>query len=106
MGVPLTGNFVGEFLILLGSFWLSHCIILLSSFGMILTLIYCLFFFNRIFFGPVQDLFIKFYSDCNRLEFFVLIFFVFSIIIFGLFPNLFLDYMCLFFLKSHLYWVC
>jgi NADH-quinone oxidoreductase subunit M len=49
-GFPGTINFVGEFLIVLGCFLLSNSVVFLSSFGMILSLIYSMLFFNKIFF--------------------------------------------------------
>ena len=87
-GFPGTINFVGEFLILVGAFEYSNVIVFLSAFGMILTLIYSLSVYARIFFGSLQILFIRFYSECSRLEFFILSIFVFFVLIFGLFPNL------------------
>jgi NADH:ubiquinone oxidoreductase subunit 4 (subunit M) len=87
-GFPGTINFVGEFLILVGAFEYSNVIVFLSAFGMILTLIYSLSVYARIFFGSLQILFIRFYSECSRLEFFILSIFVFFVLFFGLFPNL------------------
>lgn len=57
-GFPGTINFVGEFLILLGSFSLSSTIIFLSSFAMVSTLIYSLFLYNRLFYGLFNQLFL------------------------------------------------
>ena len=62
-GFPGTINFVGEFLILIGGFSYSNIIIFLSSFGMVLTLIYSLILYAKIFFGVLQINFIRFYSD-------------------------------------------
>lgn len=86
-GFPGTINFVGEFLILVGSFKFSNVIIFLSTLGMILSLMYSLFLYNRIFFGVLQEGFIRFYCDCTRLEFFILIKFCFLVMFFGFFPN-------------------
>lgn len=94
-GFPGTINFVGEFLILLGGFHFSNIIIFLSSFGMVLTLIYSLFLYNRIFFGSLQQLFIRYYCDCIRLEFIILNIFLFLIIFFGLFPSLIFNFFIL-----------
>ena len=87
-GFPGTINFVGEFLILVGAFSYSNVIMFLSTFGMILTLIYSLFVYARIFFGNLQINFIRFYSECTRLEFFILLNFCFLVLFFGLFPIL------------------
>ncbi len=87
-GFPGTFNFVGEFLITLGGFSFSNTIILLSLLGMILSLFYSLFLYNRIFFGSVNNTFIRFYVDLTRLEFYILSLFFVLILIFGFFPNI------------------
>lgn len=86
-GFPGTSNFVGEFLILIGGFEFSNVIIFLSTFGMILSLIYSLFLYNRIFYGVLQETFLRYYTDCSRLEFTILFLFAILIIIGGLFPK-------------------
>jgi NADH:ubiquinone oxidoreductase subunit 4 (subunit M) len=91
-GFPGTINFVGEFLIILGGFMYSNVIIFLTSFAMILTLIYSLVLYSKIFFGILQINFIRFYSECTRLEFFCLISFIFFIFFFGLFPYILFSY--------------
>ena len=91
-GFPGTINFVGEFLILVGGFSYSNIIIFLTSFGMVLTLIYSLILYSKIFFGALQINYIRFYSECTRLEFFSLIFFLFFVLFFGLFPSILFSY--------------
>lgn len=86
-GFPGTFNFVGEFLILIGAFDYSNVIVFLTSFGMILTLIYSLSLYSKIFFGKLEILFIRFYSECTRLEFFCLSIFCLFVLFFGLFPG-------------------
>jgi NADH:ubiquinone oxidoreductase subunit 4 (subunit M) len=88
---PASVNFVGEFLILLGAFEISNVIIIFASFGLILSLIYSLLFYNRVFFGFIPLSFIRFYSDCIRLEAFILIIFALFVLVGGLFPNIFLN---------------
>lgn len=84
-------NFVGEFLILVGGFDFNPLIIIFSSLGMILTLIYSLALYNRLFFGPLYLKFIRYYSEISRLEFYVLFFLVLIIIFFGLYPVSFIS---------------
>jgi NADH:ubiquinone oxidoreductase subunit 4 (subunit M) len=68
-GFPGTINFVGEFMLLTGIFFSSNFLVLCSSLGLVLTLIYSLFLFNRIFFGPLlPSIFLRFYSDYSRRE--------------------------------------
>lgn len=71
-GFPGTFNFVGEFLVLVGVFNSSTTLFFFSALPMILSLIYSLFLYNRIFFGPISTIFIRYYSDCTLLEFSVL----------------------------------
>jgi NADH:ubiquinone oxidoreductase subunit 4 (subunit M) len=89
-GFPGTFNFVGEFLILLGGFNLSSTFIIFCTMPMVLTLIYSLFLYNRIFFGPLS-FFIRYYTDCTRLEFTILILLLITTLIFGLFPQIILE---------------
>jgi len=87
-GFPGTINFVGEFLILVGAYSFSNVIVFISTFGMILTLIYSLLLYGKIFFGKFEINFIRFYSELSRLEFFCLFIFCSLVLIFGLFPFL------------------
>jgi len=90
-GFPGTVNFVGELFISVGGFFSSNLILFLCSGAMILSLVYSLFFYSRIFFGPVPNYFIRYFCDTTRLEFFVLSIFVFFVILGGLYPTLILD---------------
>jgi NADH-ubiquinone oxidoreductase chain 4 len=65
---PGSVNFAAEFLILLGAFELSNVMLFFSSLALILTLIYSLMFYNRIFMGFLPLSFIRFYSDLIRIE--------------------------------------
>jgi NADH:ubiquinone oxidoreductase subunit 4 (subunit M) len=91
-GFPGTINFVGEFLILVGTLSFSSVIVFLSTFGMVLTLIYSLLLYAKIFFGNLQIYFIRFYSECTRLEFFILSNFCFFVLFLGIFPYFIFSY--------------
>lgn len=78
-------------------------VIFFSTFGMILSLIYSLFLYNRIFFGSLQKLFIRYYCDCSRLEFHILIILGSLIIILGLYPNMVLWFCQSLFATNFLY---
>ena len=71
-GFPGTFNFIGESLILIGLFSTSSTLFFLSSLPLILTLVYSLFLYNRVFFGPIYTTFIRYYSDNTLLEFVIL----------------------------------
>jgi NADH:ubiquinone oxidoreductase subunit 4 (subunit M) len=87
-GFPGTINFVGEFLILLSGLTINSFFVFFSFLALILTLIYSLFFYNRLFFGVINIFFFRFFSDIIRIEFILLSIFVCCIIIFGFFPNI------------------
>lgn len=70
-GFPGTVNFVGEFFIFTSFFKVNSSFAFLATFGLFLSLVYSLFLYNRIFFGPIFNK-LRFYSDCTRLEFYVL----------------------------------
>ena len=55
LGLPGTGNFVGEFLILLGSFPAAPWITVLATSGLVLGSVYALIMIHRAFFGPARS---------------------------------------------------
>jgi len=90
-GFPGTFNFIGELLLTYGGLSFSFIVIIITTFSLVLSLIYSLFLYNRIFFGLIKVLFIRNYSDITRLEFFFLIIFSIIIILYGLNPLYILD---------------
>ncbi|MGL5671545.1 MAG: NADH-quinone oxidoreductase subunit M, partial [Plesiomonas shigelloides] len=54
LGLPGTGNFVGEFLILLGTFQLLPKVAVVATFGLVLASVYSLIMVQRAFFGPAK----------------------------------------------------
>ncbi|UVE16099.1 NADH-quinone oxidoreductase subunit M [Pseudomonas sp. LS44] len=55
LGLPGTGNFVGEFLILVGSFQGAPWITVLASTGLVLGSVYALIMIHRAYFGPSKS---------------------------------------------------
>src|SRR6202012_4109287 len=90
-GFPGTFNFIGEILLTYGILQYSSFIVFLSTFSLVLTLLYSLFLYNRIFFGNIKIFFIKYYTDISRLEFFILFIFFFLIIYYGVYPYIIFD---------------
>jgi NADH:ubiquinone oxidoreductase subunit 4 (subunit M) len=103
-GFPGTFNFIGELLLTYGGLSFSFVIIVITAFSLIMSLIYSLFLYNRIFFGFIKNLFIRYFSDITRLEFFFLLIFSLIIIFYGLFPSFILDniYYLIFKLKFYI----
>jgi NADH:ubiquinone oxidoreductase subunit 4 (subunit M) len=67
-------------------------ILILSASSVVLSVIYTMWFFNRIVFGGLKVNFIKTWSDITRKENFIFFILLFLIFLFGIFPNLILDY--------------
>jgi len=98
IAVPLSCNFIGEFLSLLATFNSNAFIGILASSGMVLSACYALFLYNRVCFGSMSS-FISSPSgsassanrDISRREIFVLLPLVFLTIFLGIYPNIVLD---------------
>ena len=86
-GFPGTVNFVGEFFISVGLFSTSLFTGILANLGLVLSLIYSLFLYNRVFFHMVKSSIMAYYCDLTRLESYILIIFALLIIFFGLYPD-------------------
>jgi NADH-ubiquinone oxidoreductase chain 4 len=91
-GVPLTLNFVGEFMSLYGVFERLPLLGVMASSSIILSAAYTIYMFNRISFGGS---FSKFFTeniiDVTKREFFLLFILVFITVIFGIYPSFILD---------------
>ena len=95
IAVPLSCNFVGEFLSLLATFEANPFIAIVSCSGIVLSAGYALFLYNRVCFGTLSP-YIKhsIYSrDVTRREFMVLLPLIFLTVLLGVCPQIFLDAM-------------
>ncbi len=92
-GVPLTLNFIGEFLSLYGIFERLPLAGVLASSSIVFSAAYTIFMFNRIAFGgSFSGSFWKSYiPDINRREFNILLSLVLLTVIFGIYPAVILD---------------
>jgi len=54
LGLPGTGNFVGEFLILVGAFASQPIIVVIATFGLVFASVYSLIMIHRAYFGPAR----------------------------------------------------
>jgi NADH-ubiquinone oxidoreductase chain 4 len=91
-GVPLTLNFLGEFMSLYGVFERLPLLGVLASSSIVFSAAYTIFMFNRIAFGGTYSSY--FYvniPDLNKREFFVLITLVAFTVLFGIYPGPILD---------------
>ena len=87
IGLPGTSGFVGEFLILVGTFKKSFLVATIASFGVILAAAYMLWLYKRIIFGEILNNELKKLLDLNKTELLILSLLVFPIILFGFYPE-------------------
>ena len=88
--IPLSCNFVGEFLSLLAAFEYSFVSGILASLGMVLSAGYSIYLYNRVCFGAPSK-YLSFSRDLNRREFYTLFPLVFLIFLMGVFPFAIID---------------
>ena len=87
LGLPGTTGFVGEFLILLGTFKVNFLAATIASLGVILGAAYILWLYKRIIFGEITNPDIKNLKDLNTPEMIILFFLAFISIFFGFYPD-------------------
>jgi len=86
IGLPGTNGFIGEFLVLLGSFRTQPYMTFLSTFGVILAAAYLLWAIQRILFNPLDKPENEHISDLNRRELVMMGALVAAILWIGLYP--------------------
>jgi NADH:ubiquinone oxidoreductase subunit 4 (subunit M) len=91
IGLPGTSSFVGEFLILTGSFKANTTVTFLGATGMIIGGCYSLWLFNRVAYGNLKTQYIKSYLDINKREFLIFFPLILGTLIMGIYPKIFLD---------------
>jgi NADH-quinone oxidoreductase subunit M len=99
IAVPLTNGFIGEFLILLGSYEYSPVVAVFSVTGVVLGAAYMLWMVKRVFFGPKGEIVTESehykdhaLHDLSAREIAVLLPMVVMIFWMGIFPNQFMNY--------------
>jgi len=85
MGVPLTANFLGEFLSLLGAYQQNIFVASLGALSIIISAVYSIFMYNRVTSGSISPFTIV-VPDVFRKEHFVLLPLLFFTIIIGIYP--------------------
>ncbi len=91
LGLPGLGNFVGEFVVLLGSFQVYPWATAIAALGMVLAPVYALFILQKGFFGPPNELVQNGVADLSARELLMLGILAVGLIILGFWPNLILD---------------
>ena len=91
-GVPLTLNFLGEFMSVYGVFERMPILGVLASSSIIFSAAYTIFMYNRIVFGGSYSVyFVENIGDINKREFTMLLTFIFLTVLFGIYPAPILD---------------
>ena len=91
-GIPLSLNFLGEQLSLIGIWKINPIISVLGATGIVLSACYSIFLYNRISYGVYSpNLNSVSLFDISRREFIILISLLIPTILLGIFPNILLD---------------
>ena len=86
LGLPGTTGFLGEFLILTGTFQKSYLAAILATLGVVLGAAYMLWLTKRVIFGVTQNPKIQTLNDVNKSEIIMLVTLAFFVIFFGFYP--------------------
>lgn len=91
IGLPGTSSFVGEFLLLVGSFKTNTTITFIGATGMIVGGCYALWLFNRIAYGNLKTQYCKEFTDLNEREFLTFLPLILGTFVMGIVPGIFLE---------------
>jgi NADH-quinone oxidoreductase subunit M len=91
LGLPGTSGFLGEFLVLAGTFQKNYLVSMLATFGVVLGAAYMLWLTKRVIFGDTNSNEIKNLKDINNLEALMLITLALLVIFFGFYPSPLID---------------
>ena len=91
IGLPGLSGFIGEFLVLLGTFRFNGYVAAVTTFVVILSAVYMLWMFQRVFFTVPSDWMRRFWptlTDMNRNEWLALAPLIVLVVALGVFPGL------------------
>ena len=86
LGLPGTSGFLGEFLVLTGTFQKNYLVAMLATFGVVLGAAYMLWLTKRVIFGVTKNDQIKNLKDVNKSEIIMLGILALLVILFGFYP--------------------
>jgi NADH-quinone oxidoreductase subunit M len=92
VGLPGTSGFVGEFLVIIGTFKASKIAAILAAIGVILGACYMLWLYKRVWFSEVTNHHINEVLDLNKIELISLILMAIFVLLLGIIPNLVLGF--------------
>ena len=88
---PGTSSFVGEFLILVGSFKVNKTITFFCAVGIVISGIYSLWLFNRIVYGNIKIQYTQYFRDLSPREVVIFLPLILGTFVTGICPNIFLQ---------------
>ena len=92
LGMPGTGNFVGEFMILFGSFQVVPVITVISTFGLVFASVYSLAMLHRAYFGKAKSqIASQELPGMSLRELFMILLLVLLLVLLGFYPQPILD---------------
>ncbi len=91
IGLPLTNGFVGEFLILLGTWKANPTYAILAATGVVLAACYMLWMYQRVIFGKISNPENEKLNDMSLREMVIMAPLVILIFLIGIYPKPFLD---------------
>jgi NADH-quinone oxidoreductase subunit M len=91
VGLPGTCNFIGEFIVFVGLIDRNFIILFISVTGVVLSVLYTMFFCNRIIFGNININYICIYRDIKFKEFCIILPLMILTLILGFYPDLIFD---------------
>lgn len=89
LGLPVLGNFIAEFLILMGTFLVNVPLTVIATLGLVFSALYSLRLMQKVFLGPVavqQPV-----KDLNAREVIIMAVLTISIVVLGLYPQPVID---------------
>ena len=90
VGLPGTGGFIGEFLVLMGAFQVSSWVAFFAAFGLILGPAYMLYLYRRVVFGKLVREDLKSILDLSPREIILFVPLVLVVLWMGIYPSSFL----------------
>jgi NADH-quinone oxidoreductase subunit M len=90
-GIPGTCNFVGELVVFVGLIDRNFLVAIVAVTGVILSVLYSIFLFNRLAFGNLNFNYIKVYKDITDREMAILLPLTILTLLLGFFPHFILD---------------
>ena len=91
LGLPGTSGFVGEILVLIGSFKYNYWIAFFAASGVILSACYSLWLYRRVVFGKILNSKVQNLADLTKTEYLILTPLLIMTIVLGFYPALVLD---------------